>query len=327
MTVRVSQGAVAAEIQLEGCMVSPVFELDGEEVRPLYTAPWPEHPEDPLLSKLRGDFLCVPFGIAPASTEAFPPAWRFESQHPEPESGYAHGYPANVAWRVAEAGPESAEFVLDLLQTEAVAEVRRVVTCRAGAVEIEDRLTMRRDARLPLGLHPIVRLPEQPGQAVVAPPGCAGYRTYPVPTDASSVLLPDASFADLGRAPLRQGGTLDLSRLPLDFDTEELVQLCDLEKPSLAVENRAEGYRVGIEWDPVLRHCLLWISNRGRKFAPWNGRNLCLGVEPVTSAFDLGTAISAGPNPLADSGLATAVDLVAGRTRVLRHRFTLGRLD
>ena len=54
---------------------------------------------------------------------------------------------------------------------------------------------------------------------------------------------------------------------------------------------------------------LLWMSNRGRKYDPWNGRNLCLGVEPIASAFDLGTPASVAPNPIAAAGVATALTL------------------
>lgn len=42
---------------------------------------------------------------------------------------------------------------------------------------------------------------------------------------------------------------------------------------------------------------MLWISNRGRKGLPWGGTNLCLGVEPITSAFDFGQGVSANENP------------------------------
>lgn len=46
---------------------------------------------------------------------------------------------------------------------------------------------------------------------------------------------------------------------------------------------------------------------------PWGGTNLCLGVEPITSAFDFGHGVSAGDNPLAKAGYSTAVDFEAGR--------------
>lgn len=322
MTVRVERAGVAAEIQLAGCMVSPLFDLDGEVIRPLYTAPWPDFP-DPLLSKLRGDFLCAPFGITPATVDHLPPRWQLGEEAGEPGSSYAHGYPANAEWQLSRAGEGEAEFVLELPEAEPIAQISRTVTCEPGRVVIDDQLIPRRDARLPLGLHPMVRLPEVEAGAVVLPPGCRSLATYPVPVDASSILTQDVTFHDLRRAPLRAGGSIDLSRLPLAVGTEELVQLCDVESPSVVVENRAEGYRLAIAWDPSLRHCLLWISNRGRSFEPWNSRNLCLGVEPVTSAFDLGTAISAGRNPMAADGMATAVELTAGRPYRLSHSFSL----
>ncbi|MCA0250697.1 MAG: hypothetical protein LCH76_00115 [Actinobacteria bacterium] len=325
MTVRVERAGVAAEIQLAGCMVSPLFDLDGETVRPLYTAPWPDFP-DPLLSKLRGDFLCAPFGIAPAAPDRLPTRWQVGEETTESASSHAHGYPANAEWQLSRAGDGQAEFVLELPEAEPIARASRRVICEPGRVVIDDQLIPRRDTRLPLGLHPMVRLPEVEGGAVVLPPGCRSLATYPVPVDASSILAQDVTFDDLRRAPLRAGGSIDLSRLPLALDTEELVQLCDVTTPSVAVENRAEGYRLTIAWDAALRHCLLWISNRGRNFEPWNGRNLCLGVEPVTSAFDLGAVISAGANPMAIDGLATAVELTAGEPYRLSHSFSLASL-
>lgn len=257
MDLRIGGAPVAAEIQLAGGMVSPEFEVAGATVRPLYTAPWEPFASDPLLSRLRGDFACVPFGIAPETTDGFPERWRTD---PGPVSPYPHGYPANVVWNVSRVEPGEAELVVDLPDTEAVAQVRRMVSCRAGGVELVDELLVRRDAELPLGLHPMVRLPEVEHGAVVLPPQCRVLQTYPIATDASSVLL---------------------------------------------------------------RHCLLWISNRGRSAAPWNSRNLCLGVEPISSAFDLGAAISAGPNPLAAQGMPTAVPLRAGGTYRLWHRLAV----
>lgn len=65
---------------------------------------------------------------------------------------------------------------------------------------------------------------------------------------------------------------------------------------------------------------MLWISNRGRKGLPWGRTNLCLGVEPITSAFDFGQGVSANENPLRKAGYSTAIDFEAGRTYEVRHR-------
>lgn len=60
--------------------------------------------------------------------------------------------------------------------------------------------------------------------------------------------------------------------------------------------------------------------------AALGGMNLCLGVEPITSAFDFGQGVSADDNPLAKAGYSTAVDFEAGRTYEVRHRITAERI-
>ena len=321
MDIRIDSGNVGASVQRFGAMVTGHFRVDGQDVSPLYEAPWPDYPADPMLGHLKGDFLCVPFGIAPESLEHFPAGW---SQLSPGRTPYGHGYAANTEWDVEWAQADAIRLRADYPEGDAVAWVAREVSCADDAVTITDEIAMRRDARLPLGLHPMLRLPEEPGAATLIPPACAAIATYPVPSDASAILQPDARFASLSEAPLRDGGTIDLSRLPLDAATEELVLLCDVATPSVSLVNHAAGYEVTLEWDAtLLRHCLLWISNRGRAFPPWNGRNLCLGVEPITSAFDLGTDVAAATNPLSATGLATAVDLQAGTTYSIAHRLTV----
>ena len=324
MDVRVERGNVSAQIQTFGCMTTAEFRLNGLAVRPLYVAPWSGYHGDPLLEHLRGDFLCAPFGIAPASLAQFPSGWRELAPGSTP---YAHGYSANAPWEVMHAQEDTAELLLRYPPEDAVEYVSRTVTCAPGTLLFKDILSMRRDARLPLGLHPILRLPEKPGGMRLHLPGCETLATFPVHADASSVLQPNVRFSDPADAPLEAGGSLDLTRLPLTQNTEELVLLCNVEEPRICLDNLEEGYRVTLEWDlDYLRHCMLWISNRGRAFAPWNGRNLCLGVEPVTSAFDLGTQISAVENPLTVSGVPTAVALEAGRTYTIQHSISVTQL-
>jgi hypothetical protein len=63
--------------------------------------------------------------------------------------------------------------------------------------------------------------------------------------------------------------------------------------------------------DPrVLRHTVLWISNGGRHYAPWNGRHVSvMGLEETTSYFHFGLAESAGKNPLSQEGFPTCLQL------------------
>ena len=67
-----------------GHMAPVIFHLPGRDVSPYSLSPWEpaEFPDQPaLLSVLRGDFLCLPFG-------------------PQ-DDGPPHGDPANAEWSLA----------------------------------------------------------------------------------------------------------------------------------------------------------------------------------------------------------------------------------
>ena len=61
------------------------------------------------------------------------------------------------------------------------------------------------------------------------------------------------------------------------------------------------------------------MSNRGRHFSPWNGRELCLGLEDVRSYFGAGVTGSVGPNPLSDDGIPTTLELSPSRATVINY--------
>lgn len=325
MSVRVEKAGVAATISLFGGMTTAEFDLGDRVVQPLYTAPWDKWEEDLMLGHLRGDFLCVPFGISRQDLAGFPPGWR---ELPGGGESYGHGYSANAEWSLDSMAPGVAELSLDYPAGDLVGSVRRSVECIGSAVEFSDRILMREDAKLPIGLHPMFRLPEEAGMARLHLPACEVLATPPVATDDTSVLEPNSFFDTPSQAPMAAGGSMDLTSLPLTLDTEEVVLLCNVEEPRVVLDNLAEGYRVTLEWDAqYLKHCLLWISNRGRAFPPWNGRNLCIGIEPVTSAFDLGLAVSSAANPLAARGITTHVPLSAGRHHEIWHRIFVEELE
>ena len=323
MSVTITGGGVTATVALRGAMTTAVFDLGDRLVSPLYVAPWPPNDDDTLLGRLRGDFPCIPFGMAPRDLSSYPPAWR----DLDPGStAHPHGYSSNADWTATHVGRDTAEFVLTYPDGDDVDYARRRVSCADGEVVFEDTFAVRRPVSLPLGLHPILTLPTDPGAAHLQLPPCAGLRTLPVPAEPTSVLAPDAAFLDPTAAPRADGGTLDLTRLPLAERTEELVLLADVASPVVTLDCPQEGYRVSVEWDSdLLRHCMLWISNLGRGYEPWNGRNLCLGIEPVTAAFDLGEAISAADNPLNPLGIVTAVQTEPGRDYTMAHRIRVAR--
>ena len=76
MSVTITGGGVTATVALRGAMTTAVFDLGDRLVSPLYVAPWPPNDDDTLLGRLRGDFPCIPFGMAPRDLSSYPPAWR-----------------------------------------------------------------------------------------------------------------------------------------------------------------------------------------------------------------------------------------------------------
>ena len=120
------------------------------------------------------------------------------------------------------------------------------------------------------------------------------------------------------------GGEIDATRIPLPLNSENLLMLCNVTNPAIRFTNMEEGYTVRMTWNAEeLKNCMLWYSNRGRKFVPWNGTNLCLGIEPITAAFDLGDIISRGENPLKKNGVRTGRKVKAGEVVTLINHMEL----
>lgn len=299
---------------------------DGRRVRPLARAPWLDEAPLPegtpgILRGLQGDFACVPFGTGDPAP--LPGRWRAMGLSAPPQDP-PHGFGANHDWQVdTDAGSLGAWIGYPCASP--VARLSRRLT-PAGPARVEMALTIeaRRDCRLPVALHPIFRLatrtrlcPATPGPVLTHPCGSA---TDPCP------LLPDAAAPGLESLPGRDGGTLDFSLLPRKAACE-----CRLLLPAsgggLRLDHIDLGWSVTLEWDAgLLPGLMLWVSNRGRTMAPWNGRHLALGVEPCCAAFDLGAAVSAAENPLAGAGIPTALALGAGAPLTIRYAISVAAL-
>ena len=74
-----------------------------------------------------------------------------------------------------------------------------------------------------------------------------------------------------------------------------------------------ERTAIRLTWDAhLLPHCLLWISNKGRRTPPWNNQFQGIGVEPINSFFDINDE---APMP-EDYGL----NLTAGEETTITYR-------
>jgi hypothetical protein len=317
----------ALTVQRLGAMLAPVtFVLaDGRQVSPLHIAPWAGEPGSDalpgILRKLRGEWPCVPFGYS-VSADGWPDEWLQVMGEPEPNEE-VHGHSSNHDWTWIESDHRSLSLALDYPETSPVARVERTVTPdpAAPAVDIEFRIVVRRACRLPIGLHPVFRLPAEARAAELELGAFDHGRTYPNDVEPGAPpFAKDAIFSSLNAVPTRAGGTVDASRLPLAADTEELLQIQGLDG-TIALANHAEGYRVKLSWQKEhFPSLLLWYSNRGRKASPWNGRHVAIGVEPICSPFGLGPATALADNPMVRSGIPTALEFAPERPFTTRYR-------
>jgi hypothetical protein len=139
-------------------------------------------------------------------------------------------------------------------------------------------------------------------------------------------LRPGAMFHWLDQVPQLDGGLADLTRFPAREGFEDLVMLIHEAEEDFAwtaVVFPRQGFVCFALKNPrQLRSTLLWHSNGGRHYPPWNGRHRgVLGIEDVTAYFHYGLAESAGANPVNRQGFPTAVVLTPRRPVVIPYIF------
>ncbi|TPK51632.1 MULTISPECIES: hypothetical protein [unclassified Mesorhizobium] len=317
----------ALTVQRLGAMLAPVTFIleDGRQVSPMHIAPWSNEPQAQalpgILRKLRGEWPCVPFGYS-VPADGWPEDWARVMGSPE-EGEEAHGHSSNHDWQWRDNDGGSLSLELAYPQGSPVERVERTVTPdpSAPAVDIELKIVVRRACRLPIGLHPVFRLPFETGAATLELGRFDRGLTYPHDVEPGAELFArNTSFSDLASVPARAGGVADASRLPLAVDTEELLQIEGVDG-AVALANHADGYRTKLTWQKEhFPSLLLWYSNRGRKAHPWNGRHVAIGIEPICSPFGLGPATALADNPIAQSGIATALEFSPERPFVTRYR-------
>lgn len=278
---------VELAVTAEGGHMAPVsFQLsDGRRVSPYALAPWlPEEvePDTPvLLSGLRGDFFCFPFG-------------------PQAD-GPPHGETANGAWELLEQA--SAALVLGMETQDTGARVVKTLSLRPGqtAVYIEHKISGA-SGSFSYGTHPVLdfsAVAEREGRISTSPMVWAS--VYPgVFSDpnegAFGALLPGGTFESLEAVPLASGGATDVSRYPARAGSDDLVMLVNDPEhgPFAWTAALVDGYVWFALKNPRdFPATLLWLSNGGRLAPPWHGRHRCrVGLEEVCSHFCDGVEVS-----------------------------------
>ncbi len=292
------------------------FDLSNGAFRPFARAPWMGTVTDPAiighLRELGGDFVCVPFGSGPASPIG-PPEWA--KLIVDPPCQPIHGPAGDAEWSLIEQTPSSITLGLDYPGGSIVERLERTVRGVDGEPTLESKLTIvpRASGKLSVGLHPILRLPEAPGRLRLSAEFEFGL-VHPRHVRTGEAM----EFARLDAVPMGDK-MIDLSHVPVGLPNVS-VQLCRMQGP-LRAAFLDDGAGIELDWTrDILPSLQIWCTDRGIDGAPWHGAYRGIGVEPIASAFDLGTALSSRTNPISRAGVETTVSLEAGTPVEIEHR-------
>lgn len=313
------------ELHARGGMLRNVrFRLpNGQDVRPLYEAPWLSEdlasPTGSVVDYLGSEFVCLPFGTNYPPKSTAHARWRnalADADSGEKDLSSAdeplHGFTSSDKWRLESRGEDWIAISLDYPPESPVQKVTRTIACdpKNAALNFSVDIQARRRFRRPFGVHPNFRFPQTPGALELRPGRFETGIVHPaLASTATSSAEPGAFFAALNAVPAAGNRHLDLSRLPLPHKSEEIVMLCGI-ADGVELINHELDISCALTWNTaLLPNAQLWISNGGRAEAPWNNRNMCIGVEPMASAFDLGINASLADNPVAALGFPTSIEI------------------
>ncbi len=311
---------VTFDITQDGGQLGPVrFQVGGRTVEPFSTAPWCDTPEArkliPLLRELRGDFFCAPFGDGPA--------WRGEVHPP-------HGEPANSRWKVTKSGP--GRLTATLPTQVRPGRITKIVEAREGETNLyQTHLLEGFRGSMCLGHHAMLDFTRNgPGRISTSKLRLA--QVLPAPFEdpvvgGYSSLKQGAWIRSLDRVPMATGGMTDLTRFPAREGFEDLVMVHHKDADDFAwaavVFPEKKFLWFALKNPAHLASTVLWHSNGGRHYAPWNGRHRgVLGIEDVTAYFHLGLAASLADNPWKKKGIPTALAL--GGRKATRIPYIMG---
>lgn len=314
---RIATNGIALTFNPEGGIIDEltIDTADGP-LQPLHRAPWVRAGETlppevaPVESRLAGDFFCAPFG---ASAPDVP----------------IHGWAANGHW-TAQGRSESADGALTACYTldQAVhgARLTKEITLVAGHPIVYQRHVFSGGTGLiPIAHHAMIHVPG--GAQLSFSPKAFGktMATAPEtePARGRSIFAYPQTFDTLKAVKLADRKTIDASRYPFDTGHEDLSILAEAPGARLgwsAAVAPKDGFVFFAVKDAArLPETILWMSNGGRSYTPWNSRHRAVvGIEEAATAAHATGALAGAPSP-SPAGLATGVDL--GGEVAVRYAF------
>lgn len=289
-----------------GVLRDLAVEDDGATVAPLHRAPWApdEVPPDapPHQRWLEGDFLAAPMGAGPDGL---------------------HGLAANGDWRVAPAPPGSLRAVLDGA-VQGATLVKELSVTDGHPFLYQRHLFIGGSGSLPVSNHAMISVPNGAKLSFSRKRWWESLAEPLETTRGRSGLAYPKRSEDAAEFPGADGRTVNLHRYPWGERHEDFVT--GVEDPAsrlgwTAVVRPAEGDLILSLRNPrALPLTMLWHSNGGRDYAPWNGRHIgCLGVEEGAALPMLGLSSRECPDPLTAAGQPALLVLDPSGTVEVRH--------
>jgi hypothetical protein len=300
--IRLAHGDTVLEVDPEVGNI-PLWRVGGRH--PLHVAPWRDEAEVqedeslPLVNRrLAGDFLCMPFG------------------RDDVEEGPIHGLPANSRWEVTREDVAHAEFRL-LAHPRGATVTKRVQI--VGPVLLQTHVIEGGAGEVTLAHHPMSRMAEG-GRLSFSPKRAA--LTDPQPQYAGHNLWALNQLRGDLHLDREDGGQWDLHEYPAGHRVEDFAILVEARGATLGwtvlMRNAEDDMLVVLKDARILPVTMLWISNGGRDFSPWNGRHSgVLGIEDGCAAGGIGLKGAIADNRIKAFGVPTTLSL--GPRHVIPH--------
>lgn len=281
----------------------PDWRIRGRSI--LHAAPWRDEMdiqasdlETRGLRRLAGDFFCMPFCADDVGGNS------------------PHGHPCSSPWEVVETG--HAHGVLRQSGLTRGADVTKTVRIMENGL-YQSHLIEGGQGEVTLAHHPMAHM-RAGGRLSYSPKRLV--RTDPLPQyDGHNLWALNQIRPDL-RLDCEDGSIWDLHMYPHQHAVEDFVILVEARDARLGwtvlMRDAEEDMLVVLKDARQLPVTMLWISNGGRDFAPWNSRHTgVIGIEDGIAAGATGLQYAMGQNPLKAAGVKTTHDL--GGSLDIRH--------
>ncbi len=319
-----------------GCKMVPTFNLNNKKIKPLHEPAWLDDATQEfnslpgILQNLKGEFPCVPFGIN-SPVEELVEEWKLSYSEEPYIINEPHGFSANKNWELIDLQSHHAEFQIYYPEKDLVNFLRRKISVsddNPNKISCALQINVKEDCELPIGLHPMLKIPNKFDKVKIKPGTFKFGLTYP------GLVLRDKTlgaigqeFSSLDNVKGYKVDSIDLSRPPFKGNYEDLFQLCGVDG-NVTIENFEDNYQLNFQWDTShFNSVLMWVSNKGRTEYPWESKHITIGFEPITSAFGLSTHVSNNlENPISKRNIPTSVKLFKDKPLETNYSFSINSL-